>query len=133
MWWVREKCISLILERAICPVDPDTPIPEKRVKGAKKRQERSKKKGPPLYSPLLFALKSPKKLKSPGKSPGFEKKGKSPSSPKHSKRERSDTESSPASKVQKSARRHVVFNGEKGESPDNNVPLDVPLEAEGEK
>lgn len=127
----------MILERAICPVDPDSPISEKRERKVQKRKERSKKKGPPLYSPLLFAFRSPKKLKSPSKSPGFEKKIRSPGTPKNSKRQRSDTESSPkgspASKVPKSARRHMVFNDEGREGPDNNVPLESSDVQEAEK
>lgn len=139
MWWVREKSISLILERAICPVDPDSPLKEQKeakvtkveakVTKVNKSAERSKKKGLkkglPVYSPHLFALKSPRKAKSPGKSP---------ITPKHLKRERSEIEpsiieGSPASKLHKSARRHVVFTEEhEKESTNINVPLEVEKE-----
>lgn len=137
----------MILERAICPIDPDSPLKEqKEVKVTKvnKKAERSKKKGLPVYSPHLFALKSPRKspgksprkAKSPGKSPIHEKKDRSPITPKYLKRERSEMEASilegsPALKLHKSARRHVVFNEEhEKESTNVNVPVEVEKEKE---
>lgn len=140
MWWVREKSISLILERAICPIDPDSPLKEQKeveVTKVNKKAERSKKKGLPVYSPHLFALKSPRKAKSPGKSPIHEKKEKSPITPKYLKRDRSEmeasiSEGSPTLKLHKSARRHVDFN-EEHQKESTNVNVNVPVEVEKEK
>lgn len=81
--WVREKAVSLILERSINPYDPDSPFPKKKGKDAKKRKKGKKaknltpvkerplkededtdvktknaKKGPPFHSPLRFKLQN---------------------------------------------------------------------------
>ena len=63
--WVREKAISLMLEKSICPYDPESPLPP-----VKKPEIKKKKhvKGMPLHSPLRFSQKDTKSIKGKDKS-----------------------------------------------------------------
>lgn len=128
--WIREWSISLLLEKAICPYDPESPVKgEKKAlstKKSKKNLAHPKKKGLPVYSPLKFVMRSPKpskKGKSPisRRSPKTPKSPKSPRSPKSSKRDKSEDpeEFAKNAKRPRTAKKHIYFGSDDDEDAEN--------------
>ena len=112
VWWVREKAISIILEKALTPNDPDSPIIREEV--IPKKKGLKKKKGMPFYSPLKMDRSQTKKKTTSKHSKGKKHNplGSKKSTSKHAKDKKATKEGSRPS----GARRKVDFEEDVGET-----------------